>query len=340
MNDFIFISYSWIDEKPDSYVFNLISKLRIDGYNAICDVMLSQEQTAINFYEMMSKNLDAAEKVIVVLSEKYKERANSFTGGVGTEYRYVISEISEKVNKYILVSFEKDRAKVLPNFLKGREVLYIPEQYNNLLYKLSNVPMYKFPVVGVNRQVPQSLNLAGEHDLLVEFEIKKIIVFLNSKRILVAPIVESFNRWGEQTYSAGAEPDYVRRSILEIKEYTSHQQIEKLITDRVAINVLGQIIGACNTLLDSWLTFDNIFEGKEGTEYSPALYNEINDNLKIINAQKYFSIVVHNANVVQNFRIAIKQSIKTLIAEYNLDIYMDIPVDFDEEGFKLPCAKG
>lgn len=58
---------------------------------------------------------------------------------------------------------------------------------------------------------------------------KKNFIFLNSKRILVAPIEESFNRWGIQTVQEKSEPDYVSLSIIQIKDYIMEQQLEKII---------------------------------------------------------------------------------------------------------------
>lgn len=99
-----------------------------------------------------------------------------------------------------------------------------------------NLTSIDTPIGGVSWEITPS----------TEIEIKRIILLLNSKKILVAPIVDSFNRWGEQTYKNKKEPDYVSRSILEIKEYITHQQIEKAIEDAVAINLLSEMIQACN----------------------------------------------------------------------------------------------
>lgn len=38
----IFVSCSWVNKKPDNDVLNLVAELRNNGYNAICDVILSQ----------------------------------------------------------------------------------------------------------------------------------------------------------------------------------------------------------------------------------------------------------------------------------------------------------
>lgn len=152
----VFVSYSWIDEKPDQSVLELVAKLRKNGYEAECDVMKIQEQTSINFSEMMAKGLHEAEKVIVVLSEEYKKKADCFRGGVGEEYRYIIGNISKETNKYILVSFERKFEKVKPDFLIRNQVICLDndEGFNQLLCKLNNMSEYTFPEVNSNKTLP------------------------------------------------------------------------------------------------------------------------------------------------------------------------------------------
>lgn len=152
----IFVSYSWINEKPDQDVLQLVAKLRENGYDAECDVMRIQEQTAINFSEMMAKSLQEAEKVIVVLSEEYKKKADSFSGGVGEEYRYIIGNMSKERKKYILVSFEKNFEKVQPDFLSRNQVVCLDNDngFDQLLRKLNNRNEYAFPEVNLNKTIP------------------------------------------------------------------------------------------------------------------------------------------------------------------------------------------
>ncbi len=168
----IFVSYSWINEKPDNNVLQLVAKLRSNGYNAICDVMLIQQETAIHFTEMMAEQLQTSDKVIVVLSKKYKERADSFVGGVGSEYRYIIEDIKKKKQKYILVTFDKDRSAVTPDFLNGREILVLNINdvlQDALFHKLNNTGPYEFPPVNSQKTEPRSelvtdkFNFGGPH---------------------------------------------------------------------------------------------------------------------------------------------------------------------------------
>lgn len=166
-------------------------------------------------------------------------------------------------------------------------------------------------------------------------EIKRILLFLNSKRILVAPIVDSFNRWGRQTYEKKAEPDYVAMSILGIKDYITHQQIEKVTDDVTAIGLLSEMIQACNVFLDSWETFNNAFIFENSRKN--IILNSLSQNESTeIDAQKYMCIVLHNADVVSQYRKIMQQKVDELIKIFQIDLYIEFPTHFDKNGFKLP----
>ena len=70
-------------------------------YDAIMDEYLKQKETAVDFNEMMAKMIPNANKVIVLLTPKYKERADQFIGGVGDEYRIILEEIKTCPNAII-----------------------------------------------------------------------------------------------------------------------------------------------------------------------------------------------------------------------------------------------
>lgn len=155
----IFLTYSWENEKPDDRVLAFVNFLRENGFEAICDIMLLQEETAISFPKMMANCLNKAEKVIIVLSEKYKTKADSFIGGVGEEYQYIITDITTNKNKYVLLSFENLTndviSKIVPDFIKGREVVDLVvdknDNYSKLFSKLNNQKEYNFSDVNPNK---------------------------------------------------------------------------------------------------------------------------------------------------------------------------------------------
>ena len=178
--------------------------------------------------------------------------------------------------------------------------------------------------------------LSWENIPSTAIEIKRIILFLNSKRILMAPIVDSFNRWGEQTYKDKKEPDYVSISILNIKEFITHQQIEKVIEDVTAINLLSKMIQACNDFLDSWETFDKIFVNLRENRQSIVLSSLNRDGSGEIDTKEYMRVVLHNADVVSNYRKVMQQNVNELIRIFKIDYKIEFPTEFDKMDFKLP----
>ena len=169
--------------------------MRENGYEAECDVMKIQEHASINFVEMMTRNLQEAEKVIVVLSESYKKKADSFVGGVGAEYRYIISHISEETQKYILVSFDRNLAKVQPNFLSQRQVIFLDNDsgFEQLLYKLNDIGEYSFPKVNPNKTVPPIQQISSK-----EYKNKESNLFTGNRYNLF--VSADKNAWEGDSY--------------------------------------------------------------------------------------------------------------------------------------------
>lgn len=193
----IFVSHAWQNGKPDPRVLQFVDFLRKNGYQAECDVLYQQQKTAIHFTEMMADALRKAEKTIIVLSENYKTRADNYQGGVGTEYRYIIDDFSNNENRYILVSFDGRSQKVVPDFLKGRDIVDLSEdsknEYRELFSKLAGTLKYEFsPVAEVRTtpspqkidefQAPEKENLSGR--LGLDFAEKQPLSDLEKKKFL------------------------------------------------------------------------------------------------------------------------------------------------------------
>lgn len=148
----IAVSYAWNGENYREKVIDFVNYLRREGYNVIMDEYLRQQSTSIDFNEMMSRMITEADKVIVMLSKQYKERAERFEGGVGDEYRIILKEIKKNNNKYIFVSFKDDvdnRVEdLVPNALGNRDVIIICDNYKlwreRLFSKLTGEEIYSF----------------------------------------------------------------------------------------------------------------------------------------------------------------------------------------------------
>ena len=128
LTDVVAISYAHEDISFNEKVIGFANCLREKhGYNVIIDELLRQQETAIDFNEMMAKLIPNANKVIVILTPKYKERADAFIGGVGYEYRIIINEISTNPKKFIFVTFDAIDDDLIhriePEALGNREVI-------------------------------------------------------------------------------------------------------------------------------------------------------------------------------------------------------------------------
>ena len=141
---------------------------------------------------------------------------------------------------------------------------------------------------------------------------------------------------GEQTYKYRKEPDYVSRSILEIKEYLTHQQIEKVIEDVIAINLLSGMIHACNDFLDSWETFDNIFTNTNENRHSIVLSSSDQNVYTEIDTKEYMRIVLHNADVVSGYRKTMQYKADELIRIYKINYNIEFPTEYNKSDFRLP----
>jgi hypothetical protein len=148
-NDAIFVTYSWDGDDHENRVHSFVNFLRQNGFNAKMDKMLSQEQTSVNFKQMMHQAMHSFNKVIVILSPGYKIKADEFKGGVGTEYRMLINDIEANPRKYILFSFQDISPAIVPFGLQGNEVIVEHSKLwqERLFAKLSGEDLYHFSPV-------------------------------------------------------------------------------------------------------------------------------------------------------------------------------------------------
>ena len=136
----IFISYSWEDETHNIKVVSFTNFLRKNGFAAEMDRMVSQKETSIDFTKMMHNAIVDYEKIIIVLSNSYKLKAEKFISGVGKEYSLILNDIDLYSKKYIFIAFEEINDNIIPIGFKGREIIDLRNQdnYNKLFAKLQD----------------------------------------------------------------------------------------------------------------------------------------------------------------------------------------------------------
>lgn len=155
MKNEVFVTYAWGTDRHNNKVLSLCDLLRQKGFHASIDKKMSQEENSINFVEMMHKAIVQYSKVIIVLSERYKNKAEGFKGGVGEEYRLILSDINKNRNKYILVSFEGISDNIVPLGFRDREILdlSVKAKMNTLFAKLQDLASINFSDVSPNKPI-------------------------------------------------------------------------------------------------------------------------------------------------------------------------------------------
>lgn len=154
----LFISYSWSSPDHEQWVIKLATELRESGIDVILDKWeLKEGHDAHAFMEKMVADPEI-KKVAIVCDRIYVEKANSRSGGVGTETQIISPEVYEKQdqNKFVAILSEiDDQGKpYLPIYYKSR--IYIDLSDNDLYAKnfeqllrwVYDKPLYIKPEIG------------------------------------------------------------------------------------------------------------------------------------------------------------------------------------------------
>lgn len=228
-NPKVFVSYSWSSAEHQKFVIELSEKLTIDGVIVIIDKWdLKEGQDKYVFMEKMV-NDQSVDKVLIISDKSYKEKADTKTGGVGTESQIISSEIYEKVEQTkfipIVTEFNQDGEPFLPTFLKNR--IYVNfsdnsafyDEYDKLLRNIYNQPIFIKPALGI---APAHL-----------FSEKQTIVITQQKFNLLKDAITK-----EKIISKAFCSDYFEDFIVGIENYRlPEKDSEKALDDQLLDNL-------------------------------------------------------------------------------------------------------
>lgn len=146
----VFISYSWDNPEHQEWVLNL-SKDLMEKFGI--DVILDQFELSAgkDLTHFMESSLEKADKVLVILTPNYKEKAENRKSGVGYETSMISQEIFEspisKV-KFIPILRIGSQTESAPKFLKSKlyHQMGDDDKYINRLYELSKL-IYDKPLI-------------------------------------------------------------------------------------------------------------------------------------------------------------------------------------------------
>lgn len=145
----IFISYACNDNDHKSRVESFVNMLRDMGFDAHMDSSLKEDYPDID--EMMTVGL-SMDKVIIILSEEYKKRADNQVGGVWKEFKMIADDLEQNSKKYIFVSFDayslELKNKISPKRIGNRWIVDLSKDklkdYNELISFIKEEKEYPF----------------------------------------------------------------------------------------------------------------------------------------------------------------------------------------------------
>lgn len=140
----VFISYSWDSEEHQDWIANLAATLRRYGIQADFD----SSEVQYNLYQMMVQKISSYDKIVVIVTQRYTDKANSFSGGVGTETKLLLNHYVNDESKIVVVKRENCD---VPFYLQGYEFIDLSieteSSIENLVRKINDIPKYSLPSV-------------------------------------------------------------------------------------------------------------------------------------------------------------------------------------------------
>lgn len=182
-NPTVFISYSWDSQEHKYWVTALANELRRKGIDAEIDEFITQKGT-VNLNRMMIENIRDKDYTLVVLTDKYADKADFFKGGVGYETTLLINVIEDNLEKIIpIMRFKGDTKKAVPFYLKGTTYIDFSDdhafhvKFEELIYKLLKIdriekePLGEIPNLKPRKVTIDTLqrNMAVRDSLIPDF---------------------------------------------------------------------------------------------------------------------------------------------------------------------------
>ncbi|MRX71972.1 TIR domain-containing protein [Bacillus lacus] len=160
-----FINYSWDSEEHKQWVMDLANHLRRNKVDAKIDRFITQSSTT-NLNAMMITNIKNNDFVIVVLTERFAEKADNLQGGVGFETVLSLPFLMESPEKLIFILRHQGSFKdAFPFHLKGYYAIdfsdnkKFDDSFQELLHRIYGVPLFVMEPLGTAPELkPRSSN--------------------------------------------------------------------------------------------------------------------------------------------------------------------------------------
>lgn len=177
-----FISYSHDSQEHKKWVLDFATRLRNIGVDAMLDQWDIGPGDDIPHF--MERSLAAADRVLMICTEKYVEKANAGAGGVGYEKMIVTADLMRKIDSNKIIPVVRQMGGVsLPTFLGSKFYLNFSrdDQYessfDDLARALHNAPLFVKPPISNNPFTPVASSAKRSGDALLELMAHVVRIF-------------------------------------------------------------------------------------------------------------------------------------------------------------------
>lgn len=196
----VFISYAWGTEQYQEKVLAFATQLMGDGVDVVLDKWdLTEGNDTYAFMEKCATD-PSITNVLMLLDPVYANKADSHSGGVGTETQIISAKVYQEVtqDKFIPIVFERDENGQVckPTYLQGRlhfdlsvEDKY-DDEYLRLVKTLYGEEVYHKPELGVKPTWVEK-NEVVEFRKRTSFETLKSLQPDKARRKLFNDLIES-----------------------------------------------------------------------------------------------------------------------------------------------------
>jgi len=170
-----FISYSHDSQDHKKWVLDLATRLRNNGVDAILDQW--DLKPGDDLPRFMEQGLIAADRVLMVCTDKYVEKANAGAGGVGYEKMIVTADLLKTIDSNkVIPLIRQSGSHNVPTFLRTKLFLDFSRSdqfefsFDELIRTLHNAPLYEKPAIANNPFTPVTEtppNRTGDGVLLI-----------------------------------------------------------------------------------------------------------------------------------------------------------------------------
>ena len=151
----VFVSYSHDSPEHKKWVYELSKKMIENGVDVILDQWDLRGGGDLPLF--MERGLTNSDKVLVICTERYVEKANKGEGGVGYERMILTSELIKSIDsEKIIPVIKQNGSHNLPKFLETKLAIDLSrkDQFefgsDELIRTILDAPLLKKPKIGKN----------------------------------------------------------------------------------------------------------------------------------------------------------------------------------------------